>query len=362
MESRVFAFDFIRVVAILLVLMTHAATLFPLSLENLSVFLPLYHVGQLSNGLFFMLSGALMLPRERRRGFPFLWRRVGKFFLLLVLWSIATNACAYFAEGSGVAAAVCRAVQENSVVVGGRLGAAGQLWFLSVIAALYLGLPFVGRMTQGMGGREYVLFSLLTCVLVLLPSTFDGARSARTLLDPESEVLFGSYPLFGTFLAWFLLGDGFARFDVAGRLRAHVRLAAFLLFLGLCLSIAAASLWEVSLMRAAGRAEMYLPVHLYHQSLFLFAEGAVCFLLLELLARHLVCLRRGAAALSADVFGVFLSHMAVRCFVPGLLSAAGVTMAQPLLFGSGAFAFMLVLSWLCARGLRRFAWLAWLVR
>lgn len=362
MESRVFAFDLIRAVAMLLVLLAHAATLFPLSLENLEVFLPLYHVGQLSNGLFFMLSGALMLPRERRRGFPLLWRRVGQFFLLLVVWSVVTNACAYLVQGSGVWAAVCRAVAEDCVVVGGRLGSAGQLWFLSVIAALYLGLPFLGRMTQGMRRREYVLFVVLTCVLVLLPGTFDGERGFRTLLDPESEVLFGGYPLFGSFLAWFLLGDGFARFQVAARLRARVRLAGLWLGLGLCLSIAAASVWEVSLMRAAGRAEMYLPVHLYHQSLFLFVEGAACFLLLELLTPYLVRLRRGVEALSADVFGIFLSHMAVRCFVPGLLAAAGVTLERPLLFGAGAFACMLVLSWLVARGLRFFSWLRWLVR
>lgn len=50
MESRVFAFDLIRAVAMLLVLLAHVATLFPLFLENLGVFLPLYHVGSFPMG------------------------------------------------------------------------------------------------------------------------------------------------------------------------------------------------------------------------------------------------------------------------------------------------------------------------
>lgn len=89
---------------------------------------------------------------------------------------------------------------------------------------------------------------------------------------------------------------------------------------------------------------------------------AACFLLLELLTPYLVRLRRGVEALSADVFGVFLAHMAVRCFVPGLLSAAGVTMERPLLFGGGAFVCMLAVSWLCVRGLRSIPGGGWLVR
>lgn len=350
--ERVFAYDLIRCAGIVLVLLAHTATLFPLTLESMGVLLPLYQIGQLSNGLFFLLSGTLMLPRERQRGFPFLWRRVGQFLGLLVFWSIATNTCAYLADGMYAGAALWRSLLENNVLVGGKVGAAGQLWFLSVIAILYLGLPFIGRMTVGLRGREYWVFAGLTCLFVLVPGTFGGEHGMRSLLDPESEVIYGAYPLFGTYLAWFLLGDFFARWDAAAWLRGHLRFASVWVGGALFLSLVVSSAWEVSLMRGAGRAEMYLPVHLYSDSLFLFVDAVLLYVLLLLLSPRLAFLRRGAERMSRAVFGIYLSHMAVRVFVPSGLAALGCSMGTPVAYGMGAFFCLLAGAFCVAQGLR----------
>lgn len=358
---RVFAFDLVRVVAILLVLLAHTAVLFPLTPANLSFFSHLYLIGQLGPGLFFLLSGALMLPRERERAFPWHWRRAGQFLFLLVFWSILTNAVLYGADGAGAWEGLCRAVRENSVLVGGDDGKAGQLWFLWVTVGLYLSLPFLGRMTQGLRGWEYVAFAVLTCLLVLVPGTFDAGRLHRTILDPTAEIIYGGVPLYGTFLAWFLLGDFFVRLRVAERLRARVPFAGVLLLLLLALDVFAAGAMERAFMRAAGKAEMYLPVHLFPQSLFLFVGALLLFLLCLVWAPHVSRFARPMEALSRDVFGVYLAHMVPCLLLVKALAAFGVTAERPLLFGACVFLGTAAVSFLLAAALRRVRRLRFLV-
>ena len=358
---RIFAFDLIRVVAIFLILLVHTVLPLPLTSGNLSVNLPLLLIGQLGTGLFFLLSGALMLPRERDRAFPWHWRRVGQFLFLLVFWSFFTSAVYYSADGAGLMDAVRHAARANNVLVGGDNGAGGQLWFLWVISVLYLSLPFLGRMTQGLRGWEYVAFAVLTCLLVLVPGTFDAARAHRTLLDPLAESIYGEVPLYGSILAWFLLGDFFARFRIAEILRRRVPFVGTILLLLFVADIFAASAMEVSLLHAAGKAEMYLPVHLYPRSVFLFVGSSLLFLLLLVWAPHLSRYARPLEALSRDVFGVFLVHMIPCLLLPRTLVSLGVTVEQPLLFGACVFFGMAAVSFPLAAILRRIRFVRFLV-
>lgn len=358
---RIFAFDLIRVVAILLILLVHTVALLPLRPGNLPENLPLLLIGQLGTGLFFLLSGALMLPRERDRAFPWHWRRVGQFLFLIVFWSLLSNMVLYRADGAGIEEAVLHAVSANNALVGGDTGAAGQLWYLWSAVALYLSLPFLGRMTQGLRGWEYVAFAVLTCLLVLVPGTFDAERAHRTLLDPLAENVYGEVPLYGSILAWFLLGDFFVRFRVAEVFRRRVPFAGTFVLLLLALTVFFAGAMEVSLMHAAGKAEMYLPVHLYPRSLFLFAGSALLFLLLLVWAPHFSRCARLMEALSRDVFGVFLVHMIPLLLLPKALASFGVTVAQPLPFGAFVYFGTAIVSFSLAAILRRVRGLRFLV-
>ena len=358
---RIFAFDLIRVVAILLILLVHTVALLPLRPGNLPENLPLLLIGQLGTGLFFLLSGALMLPRERDRAFPWHWRRVGQFLFLIVFWSLLSNMVLYRADGAGIEEAVLHAVSANNALVGGDTGAAGQLWYLWSAVALYLSLPFLGRMTQRLRGWEYVTFAVLTCLLVLLPGTFDAERAHRTMLDPVAEKVYGEVPLYGSILTWFLLGDFFVRFRVAEVLRRRMPFVGIFILLLLALDVFFAGAMEVSLMHATGKVEMYLPVHLYPRSLFLFVGSALLFLLLLVWAPHLSRCARLMEALSRDVFGVFLVHMIPLLLLPKALASFGVTVAQPLLFSVCVYLGTAVGSFSLAAVLRRVRGLRFLV-
>lgn len=338
MEKRVFYLDFVKAAAIILVLMAHASSFIPMTRENALFFCFDYQLSQLCNGLFIMASGALILPREIEKGYPFFWRRILKFVLLAAVWSVVTNAAGYMCDGQPLGAAVSQAVRMNSFIVGGCAGRAGQLWYISIICTLYLAAPYLAKLADGLPPSRFLIFAGISALLLLVPGTFNHAGHFRTLLTPDTQAVFGRYDFFGVYVSWFLLGYFLAVQDARGLLGRYGRYytaAAAGLF---ALVFSWGSVWAWSMIKDAPK--LYLPFHLYYSSLFLFLDAILLYVVLKETAVHFEFCRTAVEALSRYSFGIYLVHMAWR--EVWMLYALRLGLSEPLLVALGVAALLAV--------------------
>lgn len=366
MRERFFALDFIRAAAILCVLLAHAwYARFPGGAVDGSraaaVMLVSFLFCQGATGLFVLVSGALILPKERREGFPLLWRRVLGFVLLAGFWSVVTNACGYVAEEWPVSAALAQSVRYHSLIVGGWAYRAGYLWFLSVIVSLYLAAPFLARLAYAMPRRGYLLFAGISCLLYPLPGTLDVGGQGRSFLNPDTMVTFGGYDVFGVFASWFLLGHLFWSVDVRALAERYTR--HYCLWLCGLLAAVTGGGGAMELYLTGARA-IYAPLHLFRPSLPIFLVAPLLFLLLKEMApwfgrrRWRVWVTR----LARHSFGIYLSHFGLLWLLLSFLERHGLGPACHSLLPVGlAFALSLAGSWGLTALLFRWRWLRWLV-
>lgn len=169
--------------------------------------------GRTGLAMFFVLSGALLLPDERTREIgPFYRRRLPRILVPLLCWDVI-----YFLEG------VLLGSRELSLGLFltellAEKGSKYHLWFLYKLVSLYLLLPFFKRMADGCTRREKKILLLV----ILLPASI---LPMADLLPRVSVDLF-SPPMEGR-LGYFLLGALLMETDPASlRKRTRVLLYA----------------------------------------------------------------------------------------------------------------------------------------
>lgn len=310
---RIFYLDVVKAVAILLVLLCHATSVVPYTEHNLFPMCTDYQIAQLCNGLFIIASGALVLPSQIERGYPMCWRRVLKFLLLAAFWSIATNSVYYcIMDGMPLRESVCQAVARNNFILNGGAGAAGQMWFISIISCLYLAAPYMAKMVDGMPLRRIVLFVLIGMLLYLIPGTLNYDGEFHSVLNPDTQYLWVRYDFFGVYAGWFLVGYAFRvhgdKIEAAVRKVVPYPVTAGILFVAL-----AATAAGYAESRALGDRMMFHPsFQNYYSSLSLYVNSIVLFYVLKNLADRLLPMRRIVEYLSLHSFSIFLIHM---CFL-----------------------------------------------
>lgn len=332
-EKRIFWYDIVRVAAMLMVLMLHCyyakySMVSPSPPDE--VFWRLlgpYFLLQSSNGLFFMLSGALLLHKEVAEGYPVYWRRVAKFLFLLVFWSVFTNTCIGFYHGLPVLSALKQALADNTIIFGGNSGVALYLWFLPVIMHLYLAAPFAARMARKMKARDYLIFAGISCGLLLLPATLNVNGQFHSIFNASFSILWGRFDVFGPYVSWFLLGYFLAEFDTEaylGRWCRHYNcllLGGVLGLIGICL----VSEWLIT----GGKAQIYLPFHSCGTSFLMFVETVLMFVLLKHSERYLNGWQGIISRLAKRSFGIYLCHFGLLCLLLKLMAQVGITPASP---------------------------------
>lgn len=366
-EKRIFWFDAVRAAAILLVLSTHCffakyPTGCPDSMAGAMVEFPLYMLSQSCNGLFIMLSGALLIRKEIAAGFPVFWRRIGRFLILLVFWSVFSNVCGYMVlERASFLEALCRSVRDNTILFGGQANYGGHLWFLIVIGELYLAGPFLARMADNMPAKDFWYFALITVGIFLLPGTLNIDGQFHSLFNANFSLIWGRFDVFGVFASWFLLGYLLSRVDTEAFLQRYVRHYNFVLGILLVLVTAAGGWGECYIVRQAIR--IYAPFHLFSESIFIFLNSIILFVLIKHLARYAEPFRRIVEWLAVTSLGIYLCHFGLLYFVRVILARAGVTTASPIYVVCPlAFLGMLVLSGIFARVLAGLPILRFLVK
>ncbi len=162
--SRILHLELIRLVAIFLVLFNHTGergySLY--ALTDSGVARPFYMIlsilSKVAVPLFFMVSGALLVPKEESIATVFR-RRVLRMAIVLILFSAAF----YFSrvvtgnEDQGFRGFLT-ALYSSPVT--------GSYWFLYAYLALLVMLPFLRRLARGMTTQEYLYLIVLQVILV----------------------------------------------------------------------------------------------------------------------------------------------------------------------------------------------------
>ncbi len=159
-KKRIFYYDELRALAIILVILCHASILYkPYVYDSLKVAMPaiFFILTHVAVPIFFMLSGALLLNRDYH-GLPeFFKKRFSRILLPFLFW---------IAIAIIVSVLVLHHGQEDAIKI--FLGKNRWPWFVWVMMGIYLFLPVVNSFIKeyGMKGAEYFLVIwLITIVL-----------------------------------------------------------------------------------------------------------------------------------------------------------------------------------------------------
>ena len=201
MKERRLFLDFIRVVAIILVIYNHTGLsgyMYFVEIPDQLARFPVMALGTFCRfcvPLFFMASGATLLQKEE--SVCMLWRkRVLRFFLVLVLFSFISYTWESRGTGSFSLLVFVRELYLYMHV--------HTYWFLYQYLAYLICLPFLRRMAAGMTNRHFqylVLVMLGAKILELLPLyifLYPESYSASFILFSIEIAVF--YPLMGYYL------------------------------------------------------------------------------------------------------------------------------------------------------------------
>ena len=183
-HKRIYWMDVTRALAIILVVLTHAHEQSGLpSLVQKSLF---YSIDRLGVPLFFMLSGALLLPRAGEIEFgdyyKKYWKRVLQFIILFFAYTVATNLTYYLLlTDCDLCTVITQSFMRSGLILG--WGTAVQMWYMNVIIAFYLFAPFIARLIIPLSTKYLSLF-IIFLVPCFIPLPFLPHLSATSLFHP----------------------------------------------------------------------------------------------------------------------------------------------------------------------------------
>lgn len=190
MRNRVYYLDVIRCVACLMVVMMHAPL--PGGLSGFIV-VPISLATAPCIGLFFMVSGALLLP-SKENGFIFLKKRIGKVLAPVLFWTMVSIIVSGVTNGWPDASQIIRKFLSIPFSVQGH----GVLWFMYVLVGLYLLAPIISPWLEKAGKREIELYLLLWLVSMCYPIL----KLFLKINDSPTGILY----YFSGYVGYFVLG------------------------------------------------------------------------------------------------------------------------------------------------------------
>ena len=152
--------DIIRIVACLMVVTMHA----PMPNENaIGIFnAALSYYNAPCIGLFFMVSGALLLP-IKSNGINSLKKRFAKIIGPTIFWSIFYIICRSI--GSGTTVGIIKSIFSLPFSVQGH----GVMWFMYTLAGLYLIAPIISAWLERASKREIEIYLILWLITTCYP-------------------------------------------------------------------------------------------------------------------------------------------------------------------------------------------------
>jgi hypothetical protein BACCOPRO_00060 len=162
-----------RAIAILFVVFTHVHE--QVGVDSYIIQAIFYDIDRLGVPLFFMLSGALVLPKiVNINMWVFYRKRIPQFIFLLFFYSFLTT----FIQKAFSNIPIWQSLKESFVFTNGiypaNTGGAHHLWFMYTIIELYLIAPFLGKLLERLSNREILFFLVISIFLTQFKDSLIG--------------------------------------------------------------------------------------------------------------------------------------------------------------------------------------------
>lgn len=200
MKQRNLSFDYIRILACMLVVLMHS----PLPSPNASgVFLTtLSYITAPCIGLFFMVSGALLLPIREAQA-DFLKRRFSKIALPTLVWSLLYILLNTYNSESEIN------LLQSLISIPFSAQGNGVLWFMYTLAGLYLLSPILSAWLKSASRRDIEFILLLWGLTLCYPLIGSYAQINTSNI--------GILYYFTGYAGYFLLGAYLKQYPVGKR-------------------------------------------------------------------------------------------------------------------------------------------------
>ena len=248
--TRDFSLDIIRIAACLMVVLMHA----PMPAENICgpFLVALSYLTAPCIGLFFMVSGALLMP-VRMDYAVFVRKRLNKILVPTIVWSLVYISVKGYMSGEGFFP--LRSILSIPFSAQGH----GVLWFMYTLAGLYLVAPILSAWLDRARRQDVELVLWLWAVTLCYPVV----EYWLAVNETQTGLLY----YFGGYAGYFLLGYYLKRYP--SRLSLYPCLAVFvagalLLFTVKCYHIEVdfyRMFWYLSIFVAAGCVAVWIVIH-----------------------------------------------------------------------------------------------------
>lgn len=187
-KKRIFYFDELRTLAILLVILCHTCQYFPSTVELIKspTLLSYVSIGRLGVPLFFMLSGALLINKEYTLG-SFFKKRFTRVLVPAIFWLIIISIINQIFLGNGN-------VDLNYIIAHAAFP-----WFVYAILGIYLFIPILNSFIKEYGNKGAGFF-ILVWLIFIIGNNLNYTNEGFNLIFDSFGVYIG-YPVLGYYLA-----------------------------------------------------------------------------------------------------------------------------------------------------------------
>ncbi len=341
MKQRIQYLDILRILACVLVVLTHCVPPAPAGQTSSAIYAFISFVCSPSPDLFMVISGALILPIATSTG-AFLKRRFLRIAPPLFFWSAAFVCYNFFSQNVSLSETLRNFVSiPISPVV-------GVYWFLYVILGFYLFAPILSGWLKGTSGCEIRFFILLWGVTLVLGSA--AAMFDIWIIDPTGNYYF-ILNSFGGFLGFMVLGS-YLRNHAGGR--TVVKNVVVPLGIIAAVLMSAAAVYRSGIDTAGLFGDNLSPVAV----LMVYAM----FMLFKDVRISGWTLSKIVAELADCSYGIYLIHLFIaRGPVWSLLEYSGMMNFHPVIYISISLVLSLALSYGVVRLIRLLPWGKYLV-
>ena len=193
LENRIAYLDWLRILAMLMIITMHAPI--PNIGTNGLVLSSISFLMAPGIGLFFMVSGALLLPANDNMK-PFLKHRLGKVVWPTVIWSLFYLSISWLKHGTSPYE-IAKSLLSIPLTAQGN----GILWFMYTLIGLYILTPIISPWLQKASQKEVVLILTLWGITMSYP-LIDGILHIN---DTKTGMLYYESGYAGYFLLGYYL-------------------------------------------------------------------------------------------------------------------------------------------------------------
>lgn len=163
-ETKYNALDYLRVVAMILVVFNHTWGYFSsdLSWENQKLQNGVFYLDSFLNSitrinvpLFLMISGALILPKYKNQGGGYILKKICTIIKILFITTLVYTIINYFIIHDNILLNLCKSIFRTNYY-------AGHLWYLYTTVVIYLLTPFISNIINDSFKRKLFIFIYFT--------------------------------------------------------------------------------------------------------------------------------------------------------------------------------------------------------